>query len=380
MRLNFKKLPEQVPLVLEIEENATVLDLKSKLEALHNFPVSAQKVIFAGKILADNASLPSAGVKDGSNLVLLVRGGEGGTAAAPTPTTEKPTQQQQTQEKEGTTTTTATPMEEEEKKSSEPAAASAATTATEEAAATKTETAVAQPPAELVANLTAMGFEESQAVRALRATNNNTQQACELLLSGVPLPSEEETASLPSFTTTTTTTTSSDATSPSGEEQQQASNTELRAANSAIVASTLMSGLVQKLNQTNPEDPFEWVIAQPQFQSIKRIVQGKPEMLPELMEQLGQASSQLRDLLRGHEDEFASFLMESEEEMTPSLSAPSFGTSFGGGQAASTLTQQDESSISRLMELGFSKEQAKTAFLRCAKNEEMAANFLFENS
>lgn len=55
----------------------------------------------------------------------------------------------------------------------------------------------------------------------------------------------------------------------------------------------------------------------------------------------------------------------------------------GGGRAAPPgairVTPEELAAIERLMALGFPKHKAAEAYFACDKNEEMAANYLFEH-
>merc|ERR1719228_139194 len=44
------------------------------------------------------------------------------------------------------------------------------------------------------------------------------------------------------------------------------------------------------------------------------------------------------------------------------------------------MTHAEAASVNRLKNIGFSQQQALEAFLVCNKNEQMAANYLFENA
>lgn len=55
------------------------------------------------------------------------------------------------------------------------------------------------------------------------------------------------------------------------------------------------------------------------------------------------------------------------------------GGGGGGGAVRIALNPAEKAAVDRLIEMGFSRKRALEAFIACDKNEEMAANFLFDN-
>jgi UV excision repair protein RAD23 len=69
----------------------------------------------------------------------------------------------------------------------------------------------------------------------------------------------------------------------------------------------------------------------------------------------------------------------------PNVGLPAGGRGGAGGPGARqppgtiSVTQEEMDAINRLTQLGFSKQRAAEAYFSCDKNEELAANFLFES-
>ena len=92
-------------------------------------------------------------------------------------------------------------------------------------------------------------------------------------------------------------------------------------------------------------------------------------MLEPILQQLGAGNPQLAQLIAQNPEQFLSLLGESGGDDDAPLPP---------GAQAIAVTEEERDAIERLCRLGFDRDQAIQAYFACDKNEELAANFLFD--
>lgn len=358
----------------EIEAEATdsVWVVKEKISKTFGVAeAKKQKLIHQGKILADDLTLGDyADIKDGAKLVVFVTkdkpAAETTQPATTTTTTQPPVSSSNGTTTTTTTTTTATETTKEEKISTSTSASpdappntkttsatTTSTTTTQERTSTNTGTGDAPAQAsefmsgqrlvETIDNICAMGFERSRVVAAMRAAYNNPDRAVEYLTTSIP--------DMP---------------------QQAPPHT---AGN--------MPPTQGPTDRAQPELPSTLAAlrSHPLFEQMRMAVQANPSILPQILTVLGQQNPDLMDEIVNNQDEFVQMLQGGrsgmEGETDTGGGAPGQEGPPAGGQFV-VLTEQEREAIERLVALGFSRDSAVQAYLLCEKNEEMAANYLFE--
>jgi UV excision repair protein RAD23 len=340
MKLTIKSL-KQVPYEIEVENDSiSIKDLKIQFEKVHGFDHSSLKLVFNGVILDDAKKLSDYNMKEGNVIVMMnikvqpkkkeeakveEKVPEVKPASVPVtqPTTTTTTTQQQ-QPKPATTTTTTAPKKEEKDYTPQ------------------------------VKELMDMGFPKSESEAAVKAARGDLSLAVEFLTNGIPehLLSQGE------------------------------------------------SGNVNA--EANPSTPN--AVLKNISSIVKVLCYNNPSQLQNILFTLQQSSPELIELIKENEDEFKTMIQQpiTEEDIRAfnefnrqaglggagaegelggaGASAGAEGEVFQqGGRNYIKLSKQDYDAVNKLKELGFSETDALQAYFACDKNEEMAANLLWEN-
>ncbi|XP_027015536.1 RAD23 homolog A, nucleotide excision repair protein b [Tachysurus fulvidraco] len=199
----------------------------------------------------------------------------------------------------------------------------------------------------LVTEIMSMGYEREQVISALRASFNNPDRAVEYLLMGIPSESEQ----------------------PVQEAVRPAAEIERPQPPPAATGATPSQAPPTSAN------PLEFLRNQPQFHQMRQIIQQNPALLPALLQQLGRDNPQLLQQITQHQERFVQMLNEppAEEAEAAEAQAPPQTNYI-------QVTQQEKEAIERLKALGFPEGLVIQAYFACEKNENLAANFLLQQT
>ncbi|CAG8694848.1 20298_t:CDS:2 [Racocetra persica] len=329
---------------LEAEPEDTILTLKQKIEESQGHAVALQKLIFSGKVLVDDKPLSSYNITEKDFLVVMV---SKPPAKPNVPSTSSSGSTSTTNQPPSTTVSvppptpiqppvapiTTTPAQESEPAPTSNNAGNTATTnpqpiqahfGNESALVTGTDYTNA------IQSIMEMGFEREQVVKAMRASFNNPDRAVDYLMNGIP------------------------------ESVEQIPVTSDLTGNQPAPSTTGNTGTA------TPE--IALLRSQPQFQQLRQLVQQNPASLPHLLQLIGQTNPQLLQYINANQPAFTRLLQE-DEPGEGNLPPPHYVS----------ITQDEKDAIDRLEALGFDRARAIEAFLACDRNEDLAANYLFDH-
>ncbi|PHH88760.1 hypothetical protein CDD83_7080 [Cordyceps sp. RAO-2017] len=375
MKVTFRDLKQQ-KFTLEVEPTDQILAVKEKISGEKGWDPKYQKLIYSGKILKDEETVASYNIEEKGFVVCMVNKPKEKPAAsssAAEPSAAPP----------------ATPAQPVASTPAPPAAPSQSSSAHAAAPATPTppRATEAQPSGgnasglamgdertEAIANMEAMGFERPHIEAAMRAAFNNPDRAVEYLLNGIPdnVQQEQQQRRAPAAASTGASAQSAPP-AQSGEDDGGVNLFDL-AAQQGGGAAPRGSGMgsaaaaAAAAAQGGDLGNLDFLRHNAQFQQLRQVVQQQPQMLEPILQQLGAGNPQLAQLIASNPDQFLQLLGENADDDVP----------LPPGAQAISVTEEERDAIERLCRLGFDRDQAIQAYFACDKNEELAANFLFE--
>lgn len=433
MKLTVKTLKGS-KFVIECESSQTVLEVKGIIESSHSdLPASNMKLIHSGKVLKDDTTIESCGIKQNDFLVVMVTKAKKTPAKAPKPApaaVEAKEEAKAPASSASTKTSSDAETRASESETSSSPTDAATSTSTPTTKSDETANNVPELPTEVVNSLTGMGFPEAEVRHCLRAANGNPDIAVEFLTNGIP-PGMQP-----------------------GEQQMGVSSTSSTSASSGGTLAGLRN--------------------HPQFNDLRRLVQSNPAMLQRVLTQIGQQQPELLTEINANQEAFLQMMNEpiAEASASSSESSPNSGSASqsssssdagaeiqgippgmmegmanpaqmaqliqnmspselnqmasmmglspeqlrstaqmlgqippeqlqqymmqamqgggsgglgemmgggGGGPQVLRLTEEEMAAVNRLADMGFDRTEAAQAYLACDKNEALAANLLMDS-
>ncbi|KAJ4369896.1 UV excision repair protein rad23 [Neocucurbitaria cava] len=372
MKITFKDL-KQNKFVIEAEPSETIGQLKSKIQAEKGWDVPQQKLIYSGKILQDANTVESYNIEEKGFIVCMVSKPKASAASS-------------------SKAAPATPVPAAAQTPAVPAAPAPSSTTTQNAPATPSPAPAQQAsdrqfndPSALtmggereaaVANMESMGFARADIDRAMRAAFFNPDRAVEYLLTGIPESAVQEQqqaaqARAPTSPQPATGGNTGATAAPSGGDEPinlfeaAAQAGQNRGGSGGARSGGTGGGAAAGALNANSLD---FLRNNPQFQQLRQVVQQQPQMLEPILQQVGAGNPQLAQMIASNPEQFLQLLAEDADEDAP----------LPPGAQAISVTEEEREAIERLCRLGFERDLVIQAYFACDKNEELAANFLFD--
>ncbi|KAJ2745668.1 UV excision repair protein rad23 [Coemansia sp. BCRC 34301] len=421
MQITLKTL-QQKTFKIDVEPGDSIKDVKQKVEKSQGFPTDTQKLIFSGKILLDTQTVDELKISENDFMVVMTvkakvgaasktaaaaaaAAGKASASAAPpavaaTPANSATAAPQVAAAPVARRTAAPATLPSEEPGTPSPPSRRAAR-ASGSSASSSAEAAVDQSLVmgehyeTAVSNMVEMGYTREQCERAMRASFNNPDRAVEYLLNGIPeaalrMADQADARRAAAAERQEAEDDNDDADIEDSEAlagRQPQTQPQRASGNLFTQAGRLTTpGSAAGLRRQDGLNSLAGLRNTPQFRQLQQLVRENPPMLSQVLAQLAQQQPQLMQLISHHEEEFFQMLMEgmSEDEMA----AMAASSGFGGGDDDSDDAQQDQyirvtpkekEAIERLQALGFPHEVVVQAYFACDKNEELAANYLFDH-
>jgi len=373
MKLTFKDLKQQ-KFTIEAEPSETIGQLKEKISGEKGWEASTQKLIYSGKILQDDNTIESYKIEEKGFIVCMT--------SKPKAAPSKPAEPATPAKPVSTPAVPAAPAHSLGSNVAQPPATpSPAPTSTAGPGSggsfnDPSALALGEQRAAAIANMESMGFEREQIDRAMRAAFFNPDRAVEYLLNGIPETQEERppaAAPRPAAQPTEAPAAAQTATAdePVNLFEQAAQQGGARGGAGARGAGGLGALGGQGATGEEREMPsLDFLRNNPQFQQLRQVVQQQPAMLEPILQQVAAGNPGLAALIAQNPEAFMGLLAEDagddDVQMPP------------GTVHEIAVTEEERDAIERLCRLGFDRNDATQAYFACDKNEELAANFLFD--
>ncbi|KAF1997204.1 UV excision repair protein Rad23 [Amniculicola lignicola CBS 123094] len=371
MKITFKDL-KQNKFVIEAEPSETIGELKGKIQADKGWDVAQQKLIYSGKILQDANTVESYSIEEKGFIVCMISKPKPSAASSSkaAPSTPAPAAIQ-------TPAAPTAPVPFLASTQNAPATPSPAPSAQASSDPTRfndpSALAMGSERDAAIASMEGMGFPRADIDRAMRAAFFNPDRAVEYLLNGIPESAVQENRPSPGQARGPTSPPPAAAAGNTGaggaasggdepinlfEAAAQAGQQGGRGGGSAGAGAGAALG----------GNSLEFLRNNPQFQQLRQVVQQQPQMLEPILQQVASGNPQLAQLIRDHPEQFLQLLAEDADEDAP----------LPPGAQAISVTEEEREAIERLCRLGFERDLVIQAYFACDKNEELAANFLFD--